>query len=143
MPLLTQMMIPKVTKTMKYNVDDELKKIQEKINKLPKHDFGIYENSVTDNDKLPIDGRIIVTEKNSLLENAGFEISVKLADDFKESGKYDITIKQSYYPKERAELIKEKEDELVKMIGDIVGLNLTRCLYNAINELPDTEQSQT
>lgn len=110
----------------------ELNKVQEKLNKLPKHDFGIYEKKSKKENENEFTGRIIITEHGHIFENVGLTITVMFSEKFAETGQYDINIEKSYYPKERATEIQEKENDLVRLISDIIGLNLARCFYNVI-----------
>ena len=118
------------------NKNDELEllKIQERINNLPKHDFGIYpvKESGNDDDIKEFTGRIIITAPGHIFENVGLTLTVHFSDKFGETGEYDINIEKSYYPKDREGEIRKRESELVQLISDIIGLHLARCFYNVI-----------
>lgn len=121
--------------------DIKLKEIQNKINKLPKHDFGIYQHQADDNSAFT--GRIIITETGHIFENVGLTISVNFPEQFPETGQYDINIIKSYYPKETAHEIQNRESELIELVSKIIGLNLARCFYNVIDKSTSEQKTST
>jgi hypothetical protein len=105
--------------------------LNEKYGKLPAHDFSVRELGDVDIAQ-PITAHLIITEKENLFENVGVLMELQFGDKFTETGEYTLDIKKTVYPEKSVREIKRHEDELVELIEQIVGINISRGVVDLI-----------